>query len=144
MNLLVVFAKYNLQILWQQFYSKHLYNLARYISFVKQENLVFVFMIKLCCFKIEVDCLNFSYVNGIAFYTYKFLRSDRIKMSKIHESVFAKYQRRNDVQLDFSEENPMKKYEFGDEIGRFDTLQVALIYFALSLFQQRRFARFFL
>ena len=39
-------------------------------------------------------------------------------MSNVHESVFAKYERRNDVQLDFSEENPMEKYEFGDEIGR--------------------------
>jgi hypothetical protein len=39
-------------------------------------------------------------------------------MSNVHESVFAKYERRNDVQLDFSEENPMETYEFGDELGR--------------------------
>lgn len=39
-------------------------------------------------------------------------------MSNVHESVFAKYERRNDVQLDFSEENPMEKYDFGEEIGR--------------------------
>jgi hypothetical protein len=39
-------------------------------------------------------------------------------MSNVHESVFAKYQRRDDVQLDFSEENPEKKYDFGDELGR--------------------------
>lgn len=39
-------------------------------------------------------------------------------MSTVHESVFAKYDRRNDVQLDFSEENPVTKWEFGDELGR--------------------------
>ncbi|CAB3987777.1 Hypothetical predicted protein [Paramuricea clavata] len=39
-------------------------------------------------------------------------------MSNVHESVFAKYERRNDVQLDFSEENPMETYEFEEEVGR--------------------------
>ncbi|XP_028409040.1 death-associated protein kinase 2-like [Dendronephthya gigantea] len=39
-------------------------------------------------------------------------------MANIHQSVFAEYQRSKDVELEFSEENPTTKYEFGDEIGR--------------------------
>lgn len=39
-------------------------------------------------------------------------------MSNVHQSVFAEYQRSKDVELEFSEENPTTKYEFGDEIGR--------------------------
>ncbi|WP_395241706.1 protein kinase, partial [Salmonella sp. s51933] len=39
-------------------------------------------------------------------------------MSSMHKSVFADYERRKDVQLDFSEENPEKIWKFGDEIGR--------------------------
>lgn len=36
----------------------------------------------------------------------------------MHKSVFADYERRGDVQLDFSEENPEKTWEFGEELGR--------------------------
>lgn len=39
-------------------------------------------------------------------------------MSNVHQSVFANYERRNDVQLVFSEENPTGTYDFGEEIGR--------------------------
>lgn len=39
-------------------------------------------------------------------------------MSAMHKSVFADYERRGDVQLDFSEENPENNWEFGDELGR--------------------------
>jgi hypothetical protein len=39
-------------------------------------------------------------------------------MSNVHKSVFAEYARSKVVEIDFSEENPEKKYDFGDEIGR--------------------------
>jgi hypothetical protein len=39
-------------------------------------------------------------------------------MSAQHKSVFADYENRGKVELTFSEENPEKNYEFGDEIGR--------------------------
>ena len=39
-------------------------------------------------------------------------------MSGVHQSVFASYEQRNKVDLEFSEENPETKYDFGEEIGR--------------------------
>lgn len=59
----------------------------------------------------DIKCIHLCLTKTITF-------SCSGDMSNVHESVFAKYERRNDVQLDFSEENPMEKYDFGDEIGR--------------------------